>query len=511
VRLFAARAAAAHPGFALTADNVELVRRICAGLDGLPLALELAAARAASMPLPDLAAHLHDRFRLLDAAAPGLDRRHRSLRATVAWSHDLLGEQEQALLGGLSVFPAPFALAAAEAVGRSVGVPPEDVAILTAHLVAASALQLEDSAGDGARYRVLETTRQFVDEGLTPAVRRRLREHHARFYADVAGEASSHLFTAGSAPWLAVLHRERAHLRGALEWTFGPDGEAGLGGRLVRSLWHYWDLRGARAEGLRWVHAALGGAAADRSAERLPLLSAAALLHLGRAEFEATATAATEQLDLARLTADRAWEGDALRMLATVAWARGGFDRAQQLYEDAARASLAGGDLWRAAMGEAQLARLHRDRREPDAATVMALRARAHADQVGEELARGLAVDVLASLEHLWGDASDARQLVARALEHYRSVTYREGEASAGALAGRIALAAGDLTAARAEFERSRWLCRRIGHRAGVVAALEGLAEVARAAADVGEACRLGVEAAALRAEIGLATGAISR
>ena len=129
---------------------------------------------------------------------------------------------------------------------------------------------------------------------------------------------------------------------------------------------------------------------------------------------------------------------------ATVAWARGAFDRAQQLYEDGVAASLAAGDLWRAAMEEAQLARLHRDRREPDAARALADRAAEHADAVGEELARGLARDVAASIEHRWGDRTVAKRLAAEALAHYRLVGYREGEASALHLSGRIALADGD-------------------------------------------------------------------
>jgi tetratricopeptide (TPR) repeat protein len=300
---------------------------------------------------------------------------------------------------------------------------------------------------------------------------------------------------------LAQLHAERANLRAALEWAFGNGGEAEIGVRLVGCLWHYWDLRGLRGEGLRWVHAALRVVGPQRPAARIPLLSAGSLLHLGRAEFAATEELAREQIALARSELAQAWEGDALAMLATVAWARARFDRAQQLYEDAIAASLKGGDLWRAAMEEAQLARLHRDRNEPDAARVLAARAFAHAEDTGEELARGLALDVLASLEHRWGEAAEARRLVEQALAHYRRVEYREGEASAQHLAGQIALAEQQPAPARAAFARSLRICRRIGHRAGTAAALEGLA-----ACGGGHEPTDGLtgEAAALRAEIGV-------
>ncbi len=269
----------------------------------------------------------------------------------------------------------------------------------------------------------------------------------------------------------------------------------------MQGLWHYWDLRGARSEGLHWVHAGLDVVGSDRPADRLPLLSAAALLHIGRSDFEATERLADEQRALARATGARAWEGNALAMLATVAWARGRFDHSQRLYEDAIAASLDGADVWRAAIEEAQLARLHCDRNEPDAARAVALQSLAHASEISEELACGLAVDVLASLEHRWGDPSQAQVLVDEALAHYRLVGYEEGEASALHLAGRIALAADEYPTASTAFERSLHLCRRMGHRAGVAAALEGLAAVAP---DHETAARLSSEATALRVQIGM-------
>jgi tetratricopeptide (TPR) repeat protein len=222
------------------------------------------------------------------------------------------------------------------------------------------------------------------------------------------------------------------------------------------------------------------------------------LLHLGRAEFAATETLAGEQLGLARTADLPAWAGDALALRATVAWARGHFDRARQLYEDGIAASIAGGDRWRAATAQAQLARLHRDRDEPDAAYEAARRSLALSTEVGEELARGLAHDVLASLEHRWGDLAAARRLVEEALTHYRLVGYQEGEAPALHLVGRIALAAGERDRARSALLRSLQLCRRIGLRAGSVAALDGLA------AGTAAATWLTADAAALRAEIGL-------
>lgn len=230
-------------------------------------------------------------------------------------------------------------------------------------------------------------------------------------------------------------------------------------------------------------------------------------MHLGRGEFDATDRAAREQLQIARAAGDRRWEGNALAMHATVAWAHGRFDRARHLYEDAIAASLAGGDLWHAALEEAQFARLHRDRAEPEAARALAARAATHADDVGEELARGLARDVLGSIEHRWGDNAAARDLVGEALAHYRVVGYRDGEASAEHLSGLIALADGDVATAHGCIRRSLAIYRRIGHRAGVAAALENLAGVE---ADRDHARSIRNRAAAVRSQLGTPTAVLA-
>ncbi|MDT7611437.1 MAG: hypothetical protein QOD82_3487 [Pseudonocardiales bacterium] len=514
VRLFANRAAAVRPGFAVTPDNAGLLLDVCARLDGLPLALELAAARAASIPLRELAARLDDRFRLLAAAARPADSRHRSLSATVRWSYDLLTGPERTLLEQIAVFSSTFDLSAAQALLGGEGPSARDVLLTLSRLVACSMVQLEEEPDSEPRYRLLETTRQFAREKVSGAEFDRWRARHARYYLSLAELAGPRLFRAGAGPWLARLHRERANLLAALEWAFGPNGDPDVGARLAGCLWHYWDLRGARGEGLHWIHTALDAVGTEPAVRRMPLLSAGALLHMGGAEFDATTELAAELLALARGTGHRAWEGDALSLTATTAWAQGRFDQAQQLYQDAIAAALAGGGVWRAAMAEAQLARLHRDRNEPDAARAAALRSLAHAQQVGEELAHGLAFDVLASIEHRWGSAAEARRLVEEALAHYRLVDYREGEASGLHLVGRIALGAGEPERAHVAFQRSLRLCQQIGHRAGTAAALEGLADATAAAGDTTttdgitahrlEADRLRAAASALRAEIGV-------
>jgi predicted ATPase/DNA-binding SARP family transcriptional activator len=471
VRLFAARA---RPGFSVRPEDANDVLTLCRRLDGLPLALELAAARTATLAVPDLLARLADDL----LTARTTDPRHRSLTATLTWSNDLLPAPARALLTRLSVFPATFDLAAAEAVAG-----PDVVAGLD-QLVSASTVQT-----DGNRYRLLETTRAFARRQLTEP--EPLRRRHAEHVLALAEQAWPHLFGPAAGGWLDRLHVERENWRAALDWAAGAD--PGIETRLVNVLWHYWDLRGSRDEGLRRVHGAL--TRTTRAGDRLPLLSSATLFHLGRWEFPDAVRHAGDQLALARAEGAAGWEGNALAMLATVDWARGRFDRARQRYEDAITASDRGGDAWRAALEQAQLARLHRDRAEPDAARAQAQRAIDRADAVGEPLARGLARDVMASIEHRWGRPELARGLLDDALGCYREVGYQEGEASAWQLAGLIAA---DPEASRSALRTALRIYARIGHRAGRLAVLDALAH----RADPRAAAPLLAEADALRAAV---------
>ena len=306
VRLFHERATAA--GARITPAGAGLVRELCRRLDGLPLAIELAASRAATLPLRDLVERLDGRYAVLEAATRTADPRHRSLAATLEWGHALLGAEEQAVFARLAVFRGGFDLVAAAAVrhgGPESGAADAagdgtDVAVPIARLVASSMVQRDDRPDGSTRFRLLETVRAFAADRLGVDARRVASERHAAPYLGRAEEARSHLFAPASGPWLERLHTERDNLRAALAWSFAHDPARGV--RLVDCLWHYWDLRGARDEGLHWVRTALATVGSD-AVVRLPLLAAGALLHLGRADLADTERLAGEELTSARALA----------------------------------------------------------------------------------------------------------------------------------------------------------------------------------------------------------------
>ncbi|MFL6125297.1 BTAD domain-containing putative transcriptional regulator [Actinophytocola sp.] len=252
VRLFADRAAAVRPDFAVTADTVGPVVEICRRLDGMPLAIELAAVKARSLPVARIAAGLDDRFGLL-ARTNGTLPRHRTLRAVVEWSWDLLTEPERTLARRLSVFPAGATIEAAECVCAAADPPGGDVVALLGVLVDKSLLEAVPDHGGEFRYRMLETIRAYGAERLAEAGEAALvHTAHARYFTELAETAEPHLHTGAQVPWFARLRTEHPNTRSALHWAVEAR-EVELADRLCAALMWYWFMEGDRGEGAALV------------------------------------------------------------------------------------------------------------------------------------------------------------------------------------------------------------------------------------------------------------------
>jgi predicted ATPase/DNA-binding NarL/FixJ family response regulator len=272
LRLLVERAVAVAPGFALTEDNCGPAGDICRRLDGLPLAIELAAVRLASMTPGDLLERLDDRFRLLAGDRDGGPGRSRALRAAVDWSHGLLGEPERVLWRRLSVFAGGFGLAAAEAVCSGPGLEREQVVDLIGRLVDASILAMAQGGRHG-RYRLLETMRLYGAERLREAGEdREFARRHAEWYAE--------LITPGELPWwgtpeqagvLELLDAEWANVEAALDFCAGSPAGVGLGLQMAADLWLFWLVRGRYQIGRRHLETFLHMAPAPSTARAMAL------------------------------------------------------------------------------------------------------------------------------------------------------------------------------------------------------------------------------------------------
>jgi predicted ATPase/DNA-binding SARP family transcriptional activator len=259
VRLFADRAAAASAGFAVDEDTVGDVVEICRRVDGLPLAIELAAARLRTMTLGQLADRLDDRFRLLTGGSRTAMARQRTLRAVVDWSWDLLADPERRMLSRLAVFPGGATLEAAEAVCAGGPVRDTDVFDLLSALVDKSLLQIDDAGGDGARYRMLETIREYgLDRAEETGELGDIREAHARHYLALARQADPNLRGPDQVAWQRRLDAEHANLLAALR-HLGASGDTYAAYSMVVALLWFWLTSGSsRDEVLAWVEFARG-------------------------------------------------------------------------------------------------------------------------------------------------------------------------------------------------------------------------------------------------------------
>ncbi|MEV6496606.1 ATP-binding protein [Streptomyces prunicolor] len=344
VRLFLDRATAADPGFRLTAENVLAVADICRRLDGLPLAIELAAARVNSLGVERISRRLDNRFGLLTAESRTPLPHHRTLRGVVEWSYRMLSAPERELFDRLAVFSGSFGAESAEAVaGGSDG--SEDVAELLPRLIDKSLVTVTPVRGS-PRYRLLETLRAYglerlVDtEGLEP-----LRARHAAYYLDLAEQAWEGYRGPEQPEWLNRLETEHSNLRAALDWqlaTHDIDGAIRLAGALAP----FWDLRGHYAEGHVWLERALTADAATATEGRVRALNGLATLAVIEGDLSRATHACTEAVELSRRTGDLRGLAYALQYLGFAAVCADDLDRAVDLLDESLMVARKSADLW---------------------------------------------------------------------------------------------------------------------------------------------------------------------
>ena len=317
VRLFVERTDAVKPTFELTEQNAPSVAKICYRLDGIPLAIELAAARTKVLSTEEISERLDDCFGLLTAGNRTALPHHRTLRATMDWSHELLPEQERILFRRLSVFSGGFTLKAAESVCAGDDLERSNVLDLLSHLVDKSLVIVREN-GAGTRYRLLETVRQYGRERLDGS-EDEVERRHAGFFVGLAEEAEGELSGSDQARWLTILHSEHDNLRAALSWSLGEKRDLGLGVRLAAALWPFWFARGYLSEGRRWLESAVSQSGRAAPHARAKALNGAGWLATFQDEYGAAKTMIEEGLALYRELGDEEGIASSLVYLGFVA------------------------------------------------------------------------------------------------------------------------------------------------------------------------------------------------
>ena len=412
IQLFVDRAALVSPGFRLKRDNAVLVAQVVQRLDGIPLAIELAAARVNSLPLATIAARLDDRFRLLAGSRTGLHR-HQTLRATLDWSYELLGKQERSLLGRLSVFAGGFTLEAAEKVCAGDGIETNDVLDLLTHLVDKSLVVFDERDGL-ARYRLLESLRQYARDRLQESEGADdLRRRHRDWYLALVDQIHPELSRGQRSERLETEHD---NLRAALEWSMARGDAAEEGLRLAAALWRFWELHEHFTEGRRWLEGFLDRSPAAPPSLRGAALNGAGILAYRQGDYGHVSTRCAEALAICEEAGDKRGTAQALHFLAHLLQVNGDYSRATEMMERSVALYREADDMAGMANSVDCLGEIARSRGDYGAAAALTMEALALYTKNGNVRGRAHTLHNLAYITLRQGDPNRARALFQESL-----------------------------------------------------------------------------------------------
>lgn len=504
ISLFVQRATAVKPDFALTEENASAVAEICARLDGLPLAIQLAAARIKLFSPPAMRSRLASRLQFLTTGARDLPARQQTLRQAIDWSYDLLSEPEQKLFRRLSTFVGGFTLEAAESVcdtKKDLGL---DLLDGVASMVDKSLVRQIEQVDKEPRFAMLETIREYGLEKLAASGEESpTRRAHAAYCVVLAEEGAAENADGELKEWLDRFETEHDNFRAALEWlTETHNAEWGL--RLGTALFRFWEMREYLAEGRERLGKLLGlEKQAKPNNARMRTLFAAGVLAADQGDYAASEELLKENLEIARLLEDKRSIAVSLNALAVIARDKGDLPASRALIEE----SLV---LWKELCDRLAIARALSNL----AAVVKSQADYTHSRALYEECLsifrelgdrRGVAWALNHQGDVLYeqGDLATARSLYEQSISTFRELNDRWGIAGSLADLGNLTREQGDHAAAEALYRESLILFKDLGHKRGIARVLEAFASSAVARSELERALKLAGIAAALRQTIG--------
>jgi predicted ATPase/DNA-binding winged helix-turn-helix (wHTH) protein len=503
VALFTQRATAAKSDFSLTEGNARAIAEICTRLDGLPLAIELAAARIKLLPPQAMLVRLESPFKLLTGGARDVPARQRTMRETIAWSYDLLDKPEKSLFRRLAIFIGGFTLEAAEAICNAESGCGIEIHDGVASLVDKSLLQQIEQAGGEPRFVMLETIREYGLECLKASGEKELfRFRHASYFLQLAEYAEPELGNAEQPAWLAQLEQEHDNFRAALRWALAK-GETEVSLRLAASLWWFWYLHGHYREGRAWLDSVLAASSDQRTLFRSRALIGAGGLAFLQCEYSASEQLLREGLGLARELADRESIATSLQLLGSVAREQGDYNRAIELHQESL-------EIWRALDNKRGIARslnymgfaswLQGDFERTAAhceETLVLFRA------LGDKEGIVWSLMNMAAVMYYTGQHDQAVSLCKESLTLSREIGYKEGIAWSLNIWGNVARRQAQLEQGRRMLRESLELHYALEDRWRVASVIESLGVIAFDEQEPERAVRLLGAAEALRAAVG--------
>jgi predicted ATPase len=544
VKLFVDRAQAVRADFQVTAANAGAIAALCDQLEGLPLALELAAARVGVLTPQQMLTHVEKRFGFLVSRQRGAPSRHRTLRGAIDWSYQLLSLELQQFFARLSVFRGGWTLAAAVMVCEEPMALEYMEQLRSCSLILAEELGAGDGDGTEMRFRMLETLREYGQEQLAPLELAALARRHMTYYLTLAEQAAPQRQGPDHRQWLGRIEEEHQNLRAALRWSV-ESGEAETGLRLAGAVWQYWETRGFWAEGRERVAELLSlPFRAPRTAARAAALHGAGALASDQGDYAAARSLLEQSLEIWRELQDLRGIASSLHLLGIIARHQGDYGAARDLYEESLAIRRTAGDkpgvlfslrhlgvvfvnqgdrvAARACLQEAL--GIARDLGDPlgiteilsglgsmaldegDCGTARAFHEESLAirRRSGDLQNLSYSLNSLANVSYCQGDLAEARALFEESLEIQRQLGDKRGVAWSIHSLGAISLTEGEFRAARDLFAESLAIRQTLGDQVGIAECLQGLAEVDSAQGQPERAARLFGAAASLRDALGV-------
>jgi predicted ATPase/DNA-binding XRE family transcriptional regulator len=489
IRLFMQRAQAANSQFTITTENAPAVIELCRRLDGLPLAIELAAARVSLLPPEAVLARLGNRLELLTSGARDLPHRQRTLRATLDWSYDLLSAAERSLFARLAVFAGGWTLKAAEAVcdvGNEVEVLQHMSALMDKSLV-----QQQANIQHEPRFTMLETVREYALERLEESGElERLRRRHARYFLRLAEEEERASQGPLQRAWLDRLETEHDNLRAALTWSLTSQGDTEMGLQLTGALSHFWYVREHHSESRMWLQSALERGS-SHAAARAKVLVGAGRLAWFQGELARANSLLKESLTLYQDLGDDAGAAFALLVLGRTAVSQGDRGRGQTLVDESLALFRQQGNMWGIARALIVLGDAALFKGDIDSATAKFQKSLDISQDLEDAEGIALSLLYLGRTAHMQGDDARSKTLLEESLVVFKDSGDSRGVAEVLLELGRVARAQGDNAHALALCRQSLVLSRKLDNKTLIAFCLTTLAGVIQAVGDAVQAARL--------------------
>ena len=489
IRLYMQRAQAANSQFTITTENAPAVIELCQRLDGLPLAIELAAARVSLLPPEAMLSRLGNRLALLTGGARDLPDRQRTLRATLDWSYGLLDAAERLLFARLAVFVGGWTIEAAEAVCDA-GNEAEALHYVSA-LVDKSLVLQQATIQHPPRFTMLETVREYALERLKESGElERLRRRHAGYFLELAEEAERALQGPLQGAWLDRLEAEHDNLRAALAWSLSPQGDTEVGLRLTGALSHFWYVRGHHSESRAWLQSALERSSGATTA-RAKVLFGAGQLAWFQGELARANTLLKESLTLYKDLEDDAGAAYALLFLGRTAISQGDYGQGATLVEESLALFRQQGNVWGAAWALIVLGAGALSEGNVEWAAVKFEESLALYQNLGNVQGMALALLYLGRTAHMQEDDARSNKVLKESLALFKDLGDSRGLAEVLLELGRVAHTQGNNTRALALCRESLVLSRKLGDKSYIAFCLTSLAGAIQATGDAARAARL--------------------